>query len=126
MRKTAEPLNMDGLSNLNAQVLNFTFRKKPRARPFLIGGLGMAIGSILTPLLAAPILGLVGFGAAGPVAGTMAAAIQSGMGSIAAGSPFALAQSIAMGGAAVPLAGVAAGGGILSGISFAIAKLFGA
>ncbi|KAK0213884.1 hypothetical protein IW262DRAFT_1407142 [Armillaria fumosa] len=44
------------------------------------------------------ILGLVGFGAAGPVAGSLAALIQSSIGNVATGSLFALLQCIAMGG----------------------------
>ncbi|KAK0235638.1 hypothetical protein EDD85DRAFT_953448 [Armillaria nabsnona] len=44
------------------------------------------------------ILGLFGFSAAGPVAGTLAALIQGGIGDVAARSLFALTQSIAMGG----------------------------
>jgi len=70
----------------------------------------------LTPVLAPPVLGIVGFGAAGPVAcqfppqsevafnpsellGSIAAGIQAGIGNIAAVSAFAVAQSIGMGGA---------------------------
>ncbi|KAF8067895.1 hypothetical protein FPV67DRAFT_1780896, partial [Lyophyllum atratum] len=45
--------------------------------------------------------------------GSIAAGIQAGLGNVAFGSSFALAQSIAMGGAAVPLFGVVAGGAIL-------------
>ncbi|KAG6901521.1 hypothetical protein C0995_010895 [Termitomyces sp. Mi166 len=86
----------------------------------------LIVGVILTPLAVVPVLGLVGFSAAGPVAGTMAAGIQAGMGSVAAGSSFALAQSIAMGGAAVPAFGIAIGGTIASGVSYGIAKLCGA
>ena len=37
-----------------------------------------------------------GFSSAGPVAGTLAAGIQSGIGSVAAGSTFATVQSFAM------------------------------
>ncbi|KAI9441746.1 hypothetical protein H4582DRAFT_2073887 [Lactarius indigo] len=43
-------------------------------------------------------LGVVGFSAAGPVAGSVAAGIQAGIGNVAAGSLFAAAQSVAMGG----------------------------
>jgi hypothetical protein len=46
----------------------------------------------------------------------MAAGIQAGIGSVVAGSPFAIAQSIAMG-AAVPVGVVAAGGIVAAAIT---------
>ncbi|KAF1978490.1 hypothetical protein BU23DRAFT_366661, partial [Bimuria novae-zelandiae CBS 107.79] len=46
------------------------------------------------------ILGAIGFSAAGPVAGNAAAAWQTSIGPVAAGSSFAFLQSVAMGGAA--------------------------
>lgn len=52
-------------------------------------------------MFALPILGVIGFGAAGPVAGSAAAALQSSIGLVEAGSIFAWCQSAAMGGAAV-------------------------
>lgn len=53
-------------------------------------------------LAAVPLLGAAGFAAAtGPVAGTAAAAWQSSIGVVQAGSLFAWCQSAAMGGAAV-------------------------
>ncbi|KAI0728219.1 hypothetical protein C8Q72DRAFT_795360 [Fomitopsis betulina] len=78
---------------------------------------GAAIGALLAPVVAPPLLGIVGFSAAGPVAGqgllntdqgTIAAAIQSSIGNVAAGSAFAVCQSVAMGGA-LPALGYAAG-----------------
>ncbi|PBL01474.1 hypothetical protein ARMGADRAFT_1025176 [Armillaria gallica] len=65
---------------------------------WIIGG---AAGAGLAPTIVPPILGLFGFGAAGPVAGKHTVHlrfIQSGIGNVVAGSLFALAQSIAMGG----------------------------
>jgi hypothetical protein len=57
-----------------------------------------------------PILGAVGFGALGPVAGSAAAGWQASIGAVEAGSLFALCQSAAMGGAAATaLAGTGAG-----------------
>ncbi|KAI0338975.1 hypothetical protein BDW22DRAFT_1362309, partial [Trametopsis cervina] len=56
-------------------------------------------------LLAGPLLGLVGFGVSGPIAGTLAAFIQSCIGNVAAGSLFAILQSAAMGGAGAALVG---------------------
>ena len=91
---------------------------------------------------------MLGFGAAGPVAGkpmplsthqmhktrtllnkmsvfsgTAAAGIQAGIGNVVAGSLFATAQSIAMGGA-VPVAVTAAGTGV-TGVTAAAAVGFG-
>ncbi|PAV17078.1 hypothetical protein PNOK_0714200 [Pyrrhoderma noxium] len=64
-------------------------------------------GLVLAPAIAPPLLGIIGFGAAGPVAGTVAAAMQSSIGgAVAAGSPFAVAQSVAMGGT-LPFVGTA-------------------
>ncbi|KAF2017303.1 hypothetical protein BU24DRAFT_460366 [Aaosphaeria arxii CBS 175.79] len=51
------------------------------------------LAGVLSPL----ILGAIGFGAAGPIAGSIAATMQSGMGPIAAGSLFSSLQSAAMG-----------------------------
>ena len=48
-----------------------------------------------------PILQVVGFGALGPIAGSIAAGWQSSLGLVAAGTPFAFLQSAAMGGAAM-------------------------
>jgi hypothetical protein len=68
--------------------------------PFLaaaqITGLVLSVAAAVT----VPILGAVGFGALGPVAGSAAAAWQSSIGAVSAGSLFAWCQSAAMGGAA--------------------------
>jgi hypothetical protein len=63
----------------------------------------------------------VGFGAAGPVAGSAAAAWQSSLGLVQAGSLFSWFQSAAMGGAAVGgiLATGLAGAGIAVGAAVA-------
>lgn len=73
--------------------------------------------SLATPA----ILGAIGFSAAGPVLGSVAAGWQASMGSVAAGSLFAFLQSAAMGGAAMGLftgvgvlGALIAGGGALS------------
>lgn len=65
-------------------------------------------------VVALPVLGLAGFAATGPVAGTVATAWQSSIGIVQAGSVFAWCQSAAMGGAAVNgiVALGAAGGGV--------------
>ncbi|KAM0308094.1 hypothetical protein ACHAO8_010318 [Botrytis cinerea] len=62
----------------------------------VLGGV-VSIASVAT----VPVLGAVGFSAAGPIAGSTAAAWQSGIGLVEAGSIFAWCQSVAMGGAAV-------------------------
>ena len=76
-------------------------RAYAKAHPFLltsqiVGGVG-----VIASLVALPILGAAGFAAAGPVAGSAAAAWQSSIGLVQAGSVFAWCQSAAMGGAAV-------------------------
>jgi len=58
--------------------------------PVVVGAIA---GIALTQILAPAVLGLVGFSAAGPVASTLAAVIQSGIGNVVAGSAFATAQS---------------------------------
>lgn len=61
------------------------------------------------------ILGAIGFSAVGPVAGSIAAGWQASMGTVAAGSFFALLQSAAMGGAAIGLFnGIGALGGLVA------------
>ena len=61
-----------------------------------------------------PVLGLAGFAASGPVAGSAAVAWQSSIGIVQAGSLFSFCQSAAMGGAAVNgiIACGAAGGSV--------------
>ena len=76
-------------------------RTYAKAHPFLlasqiVGGVG-----VIASLVALPILGAAGFAAAGPVAGSAAAAWQSSIGLVQAGSVFAFCQSAAMAGTAV-------------------------
>jgi len=66
-------------------------------------GAAAGLGALAAPVVAQAALGFVGFSSTGVVGGTLAAAIQSSIGSVAAGSWFAGAQSIAMGGAFPPL-----------------------
>jgi hypothetical protein len=75
----------------------------------------------LASIAALPILGAVGFAAAGPVAGSAAAAWQSSLGLVQAGSFFAWCQSAVMGGAAVGgiLVTGLAGGGVAVGATIA-------
>lgn len=68
----------------------------------------------LAVCLAMPaMLGAIGFGANGPIIGSMAAAWQASIGSVAAGSLFSFLQSAAMGGAAM---GLFTGVGVLGGV----------
>ncbi|GMG16903.1 unnamed protein product [Aspergillus oryzae] len=61
-------------------------------------GTGLALAT--APITGPAILGAVGFSAAGPVAASFAAAWQSSIGVVQAGSLFATLQGAAMGGAA--------------------------
>lgn len=96
---------------------------------FLVVGASL-LGGALTPIAAPVALGLIGFSSTGVVAGlsrtlfgdqtspdmpsfnpgTMPAAIQSSIGNVAAGSLFATAQSVAMGGAFPVMGSVIASG----------------
>ena len=78
---------------------------------------GAAVGLVAAPLLTTAAIGAVGFGAAGPIAGTAAAAWQASIGNVAAGSMFSLFQSAAIGGA---------GAGVVGGISAAAGSIVGA
>ena len=78
----------------------------------------IVLGIIIFALsLATPaILGAIGFSAAGPVLGSVAAGWQASIGSVAAGSLFAFLQSVAMGGAAMGLfTGVGVLGALIAG-----------
>ncbi|QSS65135.1 hypothetical protein I7I51_05977 [Histoplasma capsulatum] len=71
---------------------------------------------IVTSITVSPVLGLVGFTPIGPAAGTFATIWQSSLGSVEAGTLFAMCQSIAMGGVAtnvVPAIG-AMGAGVVA------------
>ncbi|KAH9050683.1 hypothetical protein EDB84DRAFT_1448351 [Lactarius hengduanensis] len=72
---------------------------------------GAIVGIALTPVVAPPILHALGFSAFGPVAGSAAASMQAGIGNVAAGSFFAMSQSVAMGGP-IPAVFTAIGAGL--------------
>lgn len=81
-----------------------------KAHPILTGiqVAGLTLSAVST--FAVPVLGWVGFTAAGPVAGSAAAAWQSSIGLVRAGSLFSWCQKAAMSGSAlgvIKLAGVA-------------------
>lgn len=82
-----------------------------RALAAVAGGVG---GLSIVGLIPA-ILGMIGFGTLGPIAGSLAAAIQASIGNVAAGSAFAIAQSVAMGGMSVWAWLSAAIGGMVAG-----------
>jgi len=65
---------------------------------FIVAETGLAVCgfALLAPFAIISGLGAIGFSAAGPVAGSLAAAIQSSIGLVEAGSAFALAQSVTM------------------------------
>jgi len=89
----------------------------------VIAGLGATVGALLTPVALIVCLGAIGFGRVGPIAGSIAARLQAGIGNVVAGSLFAAAQSIAMGGA-VPAAVIAAVA-VIIGLTAAAAAIFG-
>ena len=79
-------------------------------------------GTIIFALAAPALLGAIGFGSVGPVAGSIAAGWQASIGSVTAGSLFAFLQSAAMGG---PAMGVVAGiGGLGGGVMVAAGLAF--
>ncbi|KAH8980744.1 hypothetical protein EDB86DRAFT_2978724 [Lactarius hatsudake] len=78
-----------------------------------VAAVGATAACILVSFAATAALGAVGFSAAGPVTGSIAAGIQAGIGNVAAGSLFATAQSVAMRGAlsgVITAVGTAIGG----------------
>jgi len=73
---------------------------------------------LLAPgILSAPFLAVLGFGSSGPLAGSIAAGAQAGVGNIAAGSFLATLQSAGMGGYGVA---------IVNGVVSAVAGIIGA
>ncbi|TGJ86713.1 hypothetical protein E0Z10_g2023 [Xylaria hypoxylon] len=69
------------------------------ANPGKTAAFGAGAALIAVPMVvAAPVLGAIGFGANGIIAGSAAAGIQSGIGSVVAPSIFATLQSAAAGG----------------------------
>lgn len=87
-------------SNFSAWV-----REHPEQFALIVSGIILVTFASLPPA----ILAAVGFGPAGPVAQSIAAGIQSSIGSVPAGSAFAILQSASMGGQAqaiFPLIGI--------------------
>jgi len=76
--------------------------------------IGIGAGIVLLSIFAIPILNLIGFTAGGVAAGSIAAAIHSGIGNVVAGSLFAVAQAAGAGGAIpVVTAGMSVGVAVL-------------
>ncbi|KAF7985090.1 hypothetical protein HWV62_8973 [Athelia sp. TMB] len=76
---------------------------------YVIGVAAAVTGAVIAPFAAPAVLGVVGFGALGPIAGSVAAGMQGA--AVVAGSSFAVAQSVAAGGA-LPAIGYGAAGAI--------------
>ncbi|KAK7059873.1 hypothetical protein R3P38DRAFT_2759240 [Favolaschia claudopus] len=72
--------------------------KALRAAGIALLGAGLAV---IVPALLVAVLNLIGFGAGGVAAGSLAAIIHASIGNVAAGSAFAWAQAAAAGGIAV-------------------------
>lgn len=90
------------------------FRSYARAHPYLLASQIVGGVAMIASVAALPVLGLAGFAAEGPLIGSAAAAWQSSIGVVQAGSLFTWCQSAAMGGAAINgiVAGGVAGGGV--------------
>lgn len=79
--------------------------------------LGALIGGVAAVSAATFALPILGFGSAGVAAGSVAAGVQSLIGSVSAGSLFALLQSVGATGLAMGAkAAIATVGGLLSGL----------
>ena len=89
-------------------------RAYARAHPYLLASQILGGAAVTASIAVVPVLGLAGFAGTGPVAASAAAAWQSSIGIVQAGSLFSFCQSAAMGGAAVNgiIACGAAGGSV--------------
>lgn len=94
------------LSNAGRKILQ-TVQENPKTTKNIIGVTACAIAA---PLLTSVAITAVGFGAAGPIAGTLATTWHASIGNVVAGSGFAFLQSAAMGGAAAGTLGWGAAG----------------
>ncbi|KAI5839106.1 hypothetical protein DFP73DRAFT_587771 [Morchella snyderi] len=91
------------------ELINYA-KENPWKFAFACAGIALGIATIVMPIA-------IGFGAAGPILGSIAAGWQSSIGSVVAGSAFAVIQSMAMTGAFTAI------GGALIGIGAAIPLL---
>jgi hypothetical protein len=93
-----------------------------KAHPELVAaGAAAVIGAALAPVLVPLVLSSVGFGAGGVAAGSLAAGMHAAIGNVAAGSLFALAQSVGAG-AALPLTGYLVSAGLSAALAAKIAQ----
>ncbi|KAI5465561.1 hypothetical protein BGZ63DRAFT_420118 [Mariannaea sp. PMI_226] len=92
-----------------------TGRKWASEHPYQVAGFGAAALLIAAPgFAAAPVLGVLGFGANGIVGGSIAAGAQSAAGNVVAGSVIATLQSAGAGGyGATTVCGIVQGTGVL-------------
>ncbi|QPH00569.1 hypothetical protein C2857_004319 [Epichloe festucae Fl1] len=94
-------------------------RNVSAAHPFAFAAVGAGLLVVAGPgIVAAPLLGASGFGSLGPIAGSAAACVQSGIGNVVAGSAFATLQSAGMGGA-----GAAVVNGVVSTVGGVVAAV---
>ncbi|KAL4868423.1 hypothetical protein BDV12DRAFT_197296 [Aspergillus spectabilis] len=90
---------MEHLRNATSSVINFGQTvAREHTTALAIGSTGLALAT--APITGPAVLGAIGFSTAGPVAASFAAAWQSSIGLVQAGSLFATLQGAAMGGAA--------------------------
>ncbi|GLA79116.1 hypothetical protein AtubIFM55763_002036 [Aspergillus tubingensis] len=90
---------MERLRNATTSMFNYGQTvAREHTTALVASGTGLALAT--APITGPAILGAVGFSAAGPVAASFAAAWQSSIGVVQAGSLFATLQGAAMGGAA--------------------------
>ncbi|KAH9893777.1 hypothetical protein F4778DRAFT_748456 [Xylariomycetidae sp. FL2044] len=92
---------------------------KRRLNPWMVAGGTVCAAGLITVAAPAAVVGLAGFGSGGVVGGSLAAAIQGGIGNVAAGSAFAICQSAGAGGAGATVVSMA--GGVASAVGGATA-----
>ncbi|KAE8363036.1 hypothetical protein BDV27DRAFT_130505 [Aspergillus caelatus] len=89
---------MERLKNATTSIISFGQTVgREHSTALAVGGAGLALAT--APVTGPAVLGAVGFSSTGPVAASLAAAWQSSIGIVQAGTWFATLQSAAMGGA---------------------------
>ncbi|KAK4549233.1 hypothetical protein LTR36_007691 [Oleoguttula mirabilis] len=115
-----ERLQAVKLEDLPAQIIQYIV-EHPYQTAFFVAGVVIGAIAVFAPsLIYGPVLGLMGFGSGGVVAGSAAAGVQSSIGAVSAGSVFALLTSAGAGGygvAAVSAITVATIGVFFAGIA---------
>ncbi|XP_063445452.1 interferon alpha-inducible protein 27-like protein 2B isoform X2 [Mytilus trossulus] len=92
-------------------------------KPLAIGTACLVGGAVLAPIAVPAALGAIGFTSGGVAGGSIAAAMMSSVGNVAAGSAIATMQSI--GAAGLGAAGTAVGAGVSGVAGVAVAKAAG-